>query len=316
MWSGGVQLLAHRSSEFHSLSAASIPRTLPLSATAAWHSTSAHRPPTAAEMAYVIGANSKVCELGLPSIDEFQHKAKQAMNIKEKFSLLKDVKPGGFYDILGEVAKVYWGHSGPATLHLTDYTTNTLFYNHSWGHHATSEGRDGDEFGYIKTKAKTPKEWPGPYGKTCIQLTLFDGHADFVREENVVAKQWVALKNVQVNFGKMGGCLEGFMRGDRDSFEGKMHVQILKHSDEPDKIDARWKDAVSRKREWWKKFEKQKQDMIDEAAGSGDKRKRGDEVLKKNSKQRRHERRAVAEEKAAKAEAKVAKRLDLNEHST
>ena len=235
------------------------------------------------------------------------------MNVRQKFCLLKDVKPDTFHDILGEVIRVFDGSSS-VTVYLSDYTANSLFYNYAWGG-GTTEARDGDEFGYIKSRTKTAKDWPGPYGKMTIQLTLFDGHADFIRDEKVQANQWLLLRNVQIKFGRMGGCLEGMLRGDRDAFEGKVYVQIMKHSDELEDNDVRWKEAVRRKHDWWKKFEKQKQDMLDEAAAVGDKRKRGDEVVKKNSKQRRKEQRAAAENRAANAEAKVAKKLDLNENS-
>lgn len=236
------------------------------------------------------------------------------MTIKHKFCLLKDVKPDSFYDILGEVVKVYEG-SGSMTVYLSDYTANNLFYNYVWGNAGAAEPRDGDEFGYIKSKSKTAKEWPGPYGKMSIQITLFDNHADLIRDEKVHAKQWLLLKNVQIKFGRMGGCLEGVLRGDRGAFEGKVQVRIIEQSGEPDQIDIRWKDAVRRKHEWWKKFEKQKQDILDEAAGLGDKRKRGVDVVTKNARQRRKELRAAAEAKVAEAEARVAKRLDLNDNS-
>jgi protection-of-telomeres protein 1 len=315
MWNGGISLLANYASEFHLLSASKIPRTLPQHSSVPWQSTPPlkSRLPTPTETSYVIWANSRIGELLLPEQEEFQSKSMKAMNVKDKFSLLKDVKPERFYNILGEVIRVYDGSAGTATLYISDYTANTLFYNNVWGDGAT-EARDGDEFGYLKPKSRKPKDWPGPYGKMSIQLTLYDGHADFVREK-VKVNQWVLLNNVQMNFGKMGGCLEGFLRGDRDAFEGKVQVQVMEQSEEPDENDARWKEAVARKYQWWKKFKQQKQAILDEAAGLGDKRKRDDEEPLMNSKQRRQERRAAAEAKVANAEAKVAKKFDLNENS-
>jgi protection-of-telomeres protein 1 len=120
------------------------------------------------------------------------------------------------------------------------------------------EGRDGDKYGYTKSRPKTTNDWPGPFGKMSIQLTLYDGHATFVREQ-VKTKQWVLLKNVQVKFGRMGDCLEGFLRGDTDALDGKIQVQIIEQSEEPDENDIRWKEAVRRKLQWWAKFKRQKQ---------------------------------------------------------
>jgi protection-of-telomeres protein 1 len=316
MWSGGVSLLANFASEFHLLPSTSIPVTVPRNTRAPWQSVPASkcRLPTTVETDYIIWANNHISELCLPGEQEFQDRMQQAMNVREKFCLLKDVKPDNFYDILGQVVRVHEG-SGMVTVYLSDYTANALFYNYVWGDGGANEARDGDEFGYIKSKPKTAKEWPGPYGKMSIQLTLFDGHADFVRDENVQAGQWLLLKNVHVTFGKMGSCLEGALRGDRDAFEGKVQVQIMEQSEEPVAVDVRWKEAVRRKHEWWKKFEKQKHHILGEAARLGDKRKAGVEILKKNSRQRRKESRAAAESKVADAEAKVAKKLDLNENS-
>lgn len=306
--------MANVVSEFHILPSASIPSALPGNTSAPWKSfgPSKCRLPTNIETTYVIWANSQIDELCLPGTSDFQKRAQQAMNVKQKFSLLKDVQPETFADILGEVIKVYEG-PGYVTIYLSDYTANTLFYNYAWGG-GVSEPRDGDEFGYIKSKPKTTKDWPGPYGKMTIQLTLFDGHADFVRDKKVQAKQWLLLKNVRIRYGKMGGCLEGALRGDRDAFEGKVQVHIMEPSDEPRENDIRWKEAVRRKHDWWKKFEKQKQAILDDAAGLGDKRKAVGQVMKKNSKQRRKELRAATVGKAAEVEAKAAKKLDLNIH--
>ena len=316
MWGGVVSILANVASEFHILPSTTIPKTLPQNAKAPWQSVppSKCRPPSSMETTYIIWANNHITDLCLPGSRDFQERTQQAMTIKHKFCLLKDVKPDSFYDILGEVVKVYEG-SGSMTVYLSDYTANNLFYNYVWGNAGAAEPRDGDEFGYIKSKSKTAKEWPGPYGKMSIQITLFDNHADLIRDEKVHAKQWLLLKNVQFKFGRMGGCLEGVLRGDRGAFEGKVQVRIIEQSGEPDQIDIRWKDAVRRKHEWWKKFEKQKQDILDEAAGLGDKRKRGVDVVTKNARQRRKELRAAAEAKVAEAEARVAKRLDLNDNS-
>jgi len=313
MYSGEVSLLASYATEVHVMPASKIPPTLPRDSRAPWQSTPqlTCRHPTPVETSYVVWANSQVSELNLPSNEEFEMKSMQAMNVKDKYSLLKDVKPECFYDILGEVMRKYDGSSG-STLYISDYTAHSRFYNYEWGGGETVEPRDGDEFGYIKTRPKKNNDWPGPYGKMSIQLTLFDAHAEFVRE-NVEAGQWVLLKNVYINFGRMGDCLEGFLRGDPNSSE-KVRVRILKRSE--DKDDIRWKEALTRKLQWNQKFEKQKQDILDKAAGLEGKRKLDDkEHSKKNSKLRRQARRAAAEGKAANFEAKVAKKFDLNENS-
>lgn len=315
MYMGSVSLLANFSSEIHILPASKIPTSLSGTSNASWRSYPPHKGkrPTSTETAYVIGANGYVEELALPSTIEFQGRSMYAMNVKDKFALLKDVKPDRFYNILGEVVQVYDNGSYDClTVHLSDYTANSEFYNHAWGGSPTTNGRDGDEHGYIKSRPKTTKDWPGPYGKMSIQLTLFDGHAAFVREQ-VKDKEWVLLRNVQIKYGNQGGRLEGFLRGDRHTFEGKVQVEVMKQSEDPDENDSRWKEAVSRKYQWEKKFNKEKQDLLDEAAGK--KRKQDDEPPKANSKTRRKEKRAALEAKMAATETKVKIKLDLNENS-
>ena len=61
---------------------------------------------------------------------EFRAKSIRTMNVKKKFTLLKDVKPGGFYGILGEVIRVYGENSDSATVYLSDYTANSQLYNY------------------------------------------------------------------------------------------------------------------------------------------------------------------------------------------
>ena len=315
MYNGGVSLLANRATEIHILPASKIPPNLSGLTNSSWRSYPPNkgRRPTASETAYVIEANQHAEDLDLPSIMEFQERSIQATNMKDKFALLKDVEPDRFYNILGEVVQVYDdGSYERLTMHLSDYTANSEFYNHAWEGSQAPNGRDGDEHNYLKSRPKARKDWPGPYGKMSIQLTLFDGHASFVREQ-VKTKEWVLLRNVQIKYGNQGGRLEGFLRGDRNSFEGKVQVEVMKQSDELDENDSRWKEAVARKYQWEKKFKQEKQDLLDEAASK--KRKREDEPVKANSKTRRKERRAAAAGKMAATKLKVKIKLDLNVNS-
>jgi len=318
MWDGAISLLANRASEFHVLQASEIPSSLCTGAIVPWKTTTGFkcRQPTAAETGYVIWATIRAEKIILPSTQQFRDKSVQAMNVKEKFSLLKDVKPDHFYNILGQVIKIVHGSSGKVTMYLSDYTTNTLFYNYAWGEGGQiSDRRDGDEYGYTKSRAKSVKAWPGPYGKMTIQLTLYDEHAEFVRE-NIEIEEWVLLSNVQIKFGNSGGYLEGFLRTDRHSFQNKIQVRVMERAEEPDGNDSRWKEALRRKRDCEKKFEEQKQAILNHAAQLGDKRKRVDEApSKNNSKKRRQEKRAAAERKAAEFDAKLIQKLNLNENS-
>jgi len=312
MWNGAISLVAHKSSEFYILSAAKVPKSPSGASNLPWqpYPPGRRRYPNAAETSYVIWASSRTKDMELPSDHEFQERKAQSANIKDKFTLLKDAKPKKFYNIIGEVRKVY-DSCGPLTMYLSDYTPNNLFYNHPWGGHVNEEGREGDEYGYIKPSKKATEDWSGPYGKLSLQLTLYDEHAEYVREY-VKVEDWVLLKNVQIKYGKSGGYLEGFLRGDG----GKIGVEIMKQAREPEENDVRWVEALKRKLQWKNKFEQQRDDIQHEPAGLGDKRKHdGEQPSKNNSKKRRQEKRAAAEKKVADAKAKAREQLDLNEYS-
>ncbi|RDL39800.1 uncharacterized protein BP5553_04140 [Venustampulla echinocandica] len=315
MYGGAITLLANKVSEFHILQHSRVPRDLSLALDAPWSSASPSKTkrPNVTETKYVISANKHVGDLDLPSDTEFQVKAAQASTVKDKFSLMKDLKPDCFYNILGEVIKVYDNNSERITVYMSDYTPNNKFYNYAWGENPPPNDRDEDEYRYVKRKprSETDQAWPGPYGKLSIQLTVFDENAEFFREK-VKENHWVLLRNVQIK--DTSGYLEGKLRGDRDRFEGKVQVEVIKWSAEDEQNDPRWEEAVARKHAWWQKFKTQKKAILSEDA-SGDKRKApGGDAM--NSKKRRKERRAAAEQKAAAIDARLGKKLGLNENIT
>ncbi|KAK0124218.1 hypothetical protein ONS95_009195 [Cadophora gregata] len=316
MYQGAISLIAHKTTECHVLAATRVPTKALNSPTAQWQSfpPGKFRQPSLMETNYAIWAKSRSNEMDLPSDHEFHEKSMQAMTVKDKFSLLKNVKPEHFYNILGQVIKLH-DTMNVMTLYLSDYTPHSSFYNNAWGGEgASSDAKDGDEYGYIKSRGKDPKAWPGPFGKMSIQLNLYDEHATYVREY-VKVKQWVLLSNVQIKYGKMGGLLEGYLRGDRQNFEGKIQVQIMEKSEDPEGNDIRWKEAMKRSLEYWKKHEAQKKAILCEDDGLGNKRKAEDDrPVKLNSKQRRREKRAAAEKEAAASEKKLAEKLNLNDN--
>lgn len=306
--------MSNHGSEFHILASSKIPKAALTVPTAPWQSypPGKGKAPSIEETNYVILANAQINDIDLPSDHEFQEKKIQAMNLKDKFSLLKDVKPDGrFHNILGQVVRVY--ESGDTvSVYLSDYTAHSLFHNYVWNDNGEpSDGRDGDEYGYTKAHGKSTTPWPGPFGKLTIQLTLFDEHAVFMRE-NVRVEQWVFMSNVKMKYGRDGGKLEGFLHGDN----GKVNIKVMEISEEPDQTDPRWKDTIRRKQEYMKKHEAQKKRFLAQDDGLGNKRKAVDEgPSKKNSKQRRKEKRAALEKAAADLEAKEAAKLNLNDNS-
>lgn len=266
-----------------------------------------------AEMEYAVWLFHHIDKTLFPEADEFREKSQNAMKKKEKFSLLKDIAVNKFYDLVGEVIRVY-EKDGRVTLYLSDYTPHSLFYDNVWGDYGADNSsiRDGDQFGYTKSRKKAQSDWPGPYGKLSLQLTIYDCHAAFIREK-VKNGDWLLLKNVQIKMGNQGGCLEGFLRGDRDGWADKVQVHIIQKAEDPEMNDVRWKEGLRRKKEWWDKFNKQKQKALEEAKEPLGKRQLdATETSKPNGKKRRKEKRALIEQKLEASTRRVQERLDLN----
>lgn len=303
--------------------ASEIPRDLSEASRAPWQTYSPADKakglrPNAVETGYVILANRNIGDLELPAPTEFDEKRVRSANTREKFAVLKDVKEARFYDILGEVVRVYDNQSDrmdSVALYLTDYTANGHFYNYD-GDDQELENPGGDEFGYvINNRPKRKEPWPGPPGKLTIQLTVYDHHAVIVREK-VKVGDWVFIRNVRINYGKNKGLLEGFLHGAAfGDFANKLQVEIMQNSEDRSLMDPRWKEALERKNLLRKRQGKGSLGNADDDASPGNKRKRKEEDVKKNNKERRREARAAASKKALEKEEKLARKRNLNEHS-
>jgi len=312
MWGGQISLLASHTSEIYIMAASDVPRSIDEYHRATWVSyPPSLRQPAPYETRCAVQTKLSVHDMEVPSTQTFEARVTQAANVKDKFSLLKDIKPDCYYNLIAQAVRLFDGSGGAVTLYVTDYTANSNFYDYEWKQEKATNGREGDEYGYLQHKNKPASTWPGPFGKLSIQLTLFDAHADFTRR-TVKPDDWLLLRNVQIRFGKMGGCVEGYLRGEGD----KVNVEVMLPSDQPDENDVRWKAAVGRKRDYWKKFDKQKEKYLREVSEAGNKRKANEDNMKGsyNSKKRRMDRRAAGFKQAATIEAKIREKLDLNEN--
>lgn len=313
MRSGYISLLANWASDIQVFPASKIPPWPVHPSSLIFRTTSSKStPPSSVEAQYAAWLFHHIDKSSFPKVEEFQQKSANAMTVKDKYSLLKDVEAEHFYDLVGEVIRFH-ERDGRATLYLSDYTYHKLFYNNEWGGgEENSSARDGDEYGYTKSRKKTTNDWPGPYGKLSIQITVYDSHAAYIRE-HVKNKDWVVLRNVHVKMGNQGGCLEGFLRGDRDAWESKVQVQIIRKPEDAEKLDVRFKNGIRRKKQYWDKFKEQKQKLLEDAQNSGEKSKLDEKgASKPNGKKRRHEIRAAGEQKFVEIEMRVMEKLDLN----
>lgn len=252
---------------------------------------------------YVAWLYHNINKDAVPDAETFCFKVDQSRNVKQKFQTLDNVQDSQFYDVIVNVIKDPYDEMGMATLWVTDYTENQAFYKFSLDTSQVSEGREGDPYGYTKTKIPASRSWPGPYGNRSMQITCFGIHGDFITEK-VKAGDWVHLRNLHVKYGHNASNLEGKLHEDRGSFNSGLRVDILR-LDDPENVDDRLKDALKRKRDYEKNKKKQLKSFTanEGSKENGTKRKAGKQREgEMNSKQRRMEQRAAEARKVEERE--------------
>ncbi|CCJ29718.1 unnamed protein product [Pneumocystis jirovecii] len=111
---------------------------------------------------------------------------------KKKLTLICDIVPNSFYEIIGEIIKTFPINSNGYTIYLTDYTSNSLLHHYQWG--------------------KVSK-WNGPYGKMTLQCSLWDSTAAFARNK-LHEGEIVQISNLLGRLNR-DGILEGVVHGDK-----------------------------------------------------------------------------------------------------
>lgn len=189
------------------------------------------------------------------------------------FTLIKDASPGQLYQLLGQVVKLNTFDSEKCLLYLSDYTENAQLADYKKpGEEDDSDGPAGDSYRYI---AQGPKDWPGPWGKMVIQVTLWDPHGGYARE-NLKPGDLVLLTYTRT---KQGQNLEASVHEDR-KYPEKIHVRIIK-----DKNDERVQALMDRRAEYWKIHGEPKKDT-----------KKDTKKTKKQTKQSEQQKKAHKEE--------------------
>ncbi|KAI6374654.1 hypothetical protein MCOR25_003118 [Pyricularia grisea] len=208
------------------------------------------RSPSEKDNAYVSYMYHHLDKDCIPDQETFQAEANQSLNIRDKFSTLENITEGNFYDIIVQLVKDPFDQFGTLTCYVTDYTTNGRFFNHTPdGKGRGGTERDGDPYNYTAkfqtSKIVSGSAWPGPYGQMSMQLTCWDPHAMYIKENKLGAGTWVRLQNVNIKYGRNGTHLEGFLRQDQ-KYPDRVKVEILEVN------DYRLKDALRRKQEYEK----------------------------------------------------------------
>ncbi|KAM0345195.1 hypothetical protein ACHAPU_006831 [Fusarium lateritium] len=253
-------------------------------------------PPGDKENGHVSQLYHKINKDRVPNEEEFEVMVIASANVRNKFSLLQDLKDGQFCDIITQIVRPPHDAGDKMTLWVSDYTENPGFYKFSIGIDGSSLGRDGDPYGYTdKFMGETPSStWPGPYGQRCLQITCWEPHATMIRESEMGPLTWVSIKNLQIKIGRNGTNLEGFLREDRGAVGIKIGIRSIDPGHDSENFDPRANEALQRKREY-ERLRKGQIKEIKEASIAGQKRKNGVENMseqkKQNAKNKRSEKR-------------------------
>lgn len=153
--------------------------------------------------------------------------------------LIQEVQPGPFVQILGQVVKLKTYDSEKCIMYLTDYTSHESLVDIKKDGE-DDMGTEGDTYDYL---SRRKKNWPGPWGKLTIQVTLWEPHATFARA-HVNNGQLVLLTYTRIKSGYNSG-LEAVVHQDK-RYPNKIHVNIISHEDD------RARDLMERRMEYWK----------------------------------------------------------------
>ena len=182
---------------------------------------------------------------------------------RQKFSLIKDVEIATYYDLVGQVVKIF-PSNGKTDLYITDYSPNQLLYFYEWGQSEGGlEARDGDEFGYVSRSSKNAKKWPGPFGKLTLAVTLWSPHSEYA-QQHVKDGDFVSLRNVHIRLDqdtKMVGSLHSDRR-----YPDRIDISVLTDFHDDDRV----KDVLRRKKDYHQKFDQQSEKFVAEARNHKD----------------------------------------------
>lgn len=289
--------MTNRITDVYVFSAGSIPRP-PRDAEDALHAPSKKpsRNLTKSDFAHVSAFYHRVDKARIPTAAEYTHQMQTSVQVKEKFSLLKDVASERFVDVIVEVVKAPYDLGDKFTLWISDYTEHSNFFNFA----ISGAEMRADPYNYTIGSNTPDGDWNGPYGRNCLQITCWEPHADAIRVNNITVGSYVYIRNLQIKWGRNSNNLEGYLRGD-ERYPSKINISLLDHEEDGDSVDPRLKETIRRRREYERLAKKQLK-SINEAAKAGEKRRAAlDEDQKSREPNAKSKRRKQREGKQAKA---------------
>ena len=185
---------------------------------------------------------------------------------RDKFRLIKDAEISTFYDLVGQVIKIFPAN-GKSDLYISDYTANQLLYFYQWGQDEDGEdgmdddAREGDEYSYISRVSRNTKQWPGPFGKLTLPVTLWSPHSEYA-QGHVKEGDFVFLRNTHIRL-DTNSKMVGSLHQDR-RYPDRVDITILSNFEDDDRV----KDVLRRKKDYHKKFDQQSEKYVLEARES------------------------------------------------
>ncbi|KAJ5713661.1 uncharacterized protein N7483_010842 [Penicillium malachiteum] len=167
---------------------------------------------------------------------------------KMPISYVKDAEPAKFCQLVVQVVKDHHYDDDKGTIWVTDYTSNEGLPNHEKDDGVT--GTDGDPYGRLS------KNWPGPWGKLTMEVTLWHPHASFARS-SIKLGDIVLLSYVRPKISR-NGDLEAVIHEDQ-KYSHKIHLKIVSPE-----YDVHAKELMKRRKEYWKIHGDRKDDREDE----------------------------------------------------
>ncbi|KAL6910954.1 hypothetical protein GGI43DRAFT_391624 [Trichoderma evansii] len=273
--SDALSLVTHWTTDIHLYSANQIPRPPEgaLKALRPQPRKTTHNPgqPIHEYVSVLYHSVDKSC---IPSEVEFQDIKVKSIVVNEKFKELKDAQNETFADVIVQLVRQPYDTGDRITLWVSDYTENDSFFHFAWKGPVLAD-KPADPHGYESAMpygAGPGGEWKGPYGKRSMQVTCFDPHTAFIREQGLSAGSWVMLRNIQIKYGRNAANLEGFLREDRGPSGGlKINITQMDITD-TESPDPRLKEAVRRKRDYDQAKQAEMQRIFN-ASWAGKKRK-------------------------------------------
>ncbi|KAJ5811605.1 hypothetical protein N7474_007906 [Penicillium riverlandense] len=148
------------------------------------------------------------------------------------FTLIKDAQRNTITQLLGQVVTMNTYDSEKTILQITDYTSNALLIDYK------NNNDEGPEGGFIQPF------WPGPWGQMVMQVTLWEPHAGYARE-NVKVGDIVLLTYVHIKMRRASDILEAVVHEDK-RYNEKIHVRLYQ-----DGHDERTQELMRRRKEYW-----------------------------------------------------------------